>query len=69
NISVGSSFNRWVDKFIFTPMASSPPNEIDLEQQLSILLNYYMSLHILSCTEASFKAKYKECWLELGLIN
>ncbi|HGG8799391.1 TPA: hypothetical protein ACJJY4_000524, partial [Enterobacter hormaechei subsp. hoffmannii] len=69
NINVGSSFNRWVDKFMFTPMISSPSSEFDLEQQLSLLLNFYISLNILSCTEDSFKAKYKECWLELGFIN
>ncbi|WP_251277264.1 hypothetical protein, partial [Enterobacter hormaechei] len=59
NINVGSSFNRWVDKFMFTPMISSPSSEFDLEQQLSLLLNFYISLNILSCTEDSFKAKYK----------
>lgn len=62
-----TSLDYWFDDFLFLPGAKKRT----LEQELNILYTFYKSENILSgdILENEFKEKYKEMWLEIGVID
>lgn len=68
NIIYSSPLNKWSKKFILSPKLAPGKKDIDVDNDLNMVLDFYETNSLLQIDKGAFKEKYRMIWEALDMI-